>query len=107
MPGFFAQSSVSLLGAQFVIMYRWKGLSSVQTSMMFTLKRKELERKTINLASIISGQSGADSPHISKKILDQFDELDQADAMRVFWSKAECYVLIYGQDIQTIKLGID
>lgn len=104
-PGFWAQGSagISLMGSQFVIMYRWKALSSVQTSMMFTLKRKELERKTINLANLIAGQGATSPAHLSKKLLDQFSELDEADAMRVSWSKAESYVLVYGGDIQSIK----
>jgi len=102
LPGFWAHEagSPALLNIECVLMYRWTRLSMTQASMLFELKRKELERQTLNVASLISTKGEG---HLSKKLQDQFAELDNAGAMKVSWYRSESYILAYSLDSHALK----
>lgn len=105
MPGAWAlgDNALSQINAPVVLMYRWKKLSNLQTSLLFEMKRKELERQTLNFQSMIASKHQGNISHLSQKLQNKFKELDEADAMRVHWYKSEAYILTYGSDASEIK----
>jgi type IV secretion system protein VirB4 len=104
-PSAWAQNekALSQLNVPLVLMYRWRRLSTVQTTFMFEMKRKELERQTVNFQSLIIGKASQSNEHLSRKLQNQFKELDEADAMRVHWYRSESYILTYANNSDELK----
>ena len=105
LPGFWAHDSASPahLNFEFVLMCRWRRMSSAQSAFMFELKRKELERETLSFESIMSSKKTDGTLHLSKKLRDKFTELDDAGAMKVTWYRSEVYVLTHSTEAVSLK----
>lgn len=107
-PGFWAHDSASPseLNFEFVLMYRWRRMTNTQSTFMFELKRKELERETLSFESLVTNKRSDGTLHLSKKLRDKFAELDDAGAMKVTWHRSEAYVLTHSSDADSLKAQV-
>ena len=78
---------------------RWRKLGQIETAMLFSVKRRQLERSSTSVSSVINTISGKEKKpeHLSTKVRRRFAELDEADAMEVRWTHSEATFLIWGR----------
>ncbi len=107
-PGYWATGATPpLIDLPFphTVSFRWRRLSGLQTSLLFETKRRELQRSSTSLSDLLKGINSSERPpeHLSSRMRARFAELDSADALDVQWTSAECYILIWSDNAETLS----
>ena len=107
-PGHWAQGLEPLiidLPFPHALTVRWRKMSALETSLLFDTKRKELERKTLNIGSMLAGKTDPETKrhNLSSRLRKRFEELDHADALEVRWTHADANFIILGRTEAEIR----
>ena len=93
----------------YILMMRFCPMSKIRQAMMFSSKKKELQRKNLNLYDVFRGigeqaaESGSRYDHLKPAIKKKMQELEEAETLEERWGHAHAGALIFDRLPQKIN----
>ena len=89
-----------MLPIPYMIALKTRQLNAAQSALLFEIKRKDVERRSVSFASLLSSAAGSSTEreNLSTRLRQKMQELDTADALQVRWTKTQGLVVAYHSD---------
>ena len=93
----------------YVLMMRFSPISKIRQTMMFSSKKKELQRKNLNLYDVFRGVGEQASErasrygHLKPAIKKKMEELEEAETLEERWGHAHASALVFGRSTKKLN----
>ena len=93
----------------YILMMRFCPMSKIRQSLMFSSKKKELQRKNLNLYDVFRGvgeqaaERASRYDHLKPAIKKKIQELEEAETLEERWGHAHASALIFGRSTKKIN----
>jgi len=92
---------------EYLICFRFKALTDFEQAFMFTRRKNELDRSSIDFPSVFGRGGTQPDPNATgfkdTELQSKYDELEEAKSLRVKWTSSECYVVAHSDSPKALQ----